>query len=162
MSLSRHQNARQNHHLKIGNTCFENVAQFRYLGMTITNENLIQEEIKRQVLEWLHNWQLLKKGSAPGVRQMWKSVNICHFTQELRHDACNQMCFYYYSDGSGCVHQCVHFGNFFSYSKEWNRRLLKILGGRSPLCEFICSSITLNWWPGTGHYSRLVQFTTMF
>jgi hypothetical protein len=25
-------------------TCIENVAQFRYLGTTITNENLIQEE----------------------------------------------------------------------------------------------------------------------
>jgi hypothetical protein len=30
-----------------GNTCFENVAQFLYLGTTITNQNLIQEEIKR-------------------------------------------------------------------------------------------------------------------
>jgi hypothetical protein len=34
MLLSRHQNAGQNHDIKIGNTrsCFENVAQFRYLG----------------------------------------------------------------------------------------------------------------------------------
>jgi hypothetical protein len=29
--------------------CFENVAQFRYLGMTITNQNLIKEEIKRKL-----------------------------------------------------------------------------------------------------------------
>jgi hypothetical protein len=42
MLLSRHQNAGQNHYIKIGNTCFENVAQFKYLGMTVTNENLIQ------------------------------------------------------------------------------------------------------------------------
>jgi ribosomal protein S2 len=48
MLLSRHQNARQNHGIKIGNRCFENVAQFRYLGSTITNQNLIQEEIKRR------------------------------------------------------------------------------------------------------------------
>jgi chemotaxis methyl-accepting protein methylase len=27
----------------------ENVAQFRYLGTTITNQNLIQEEIKRRL-----------------------------------------------------------------------------------------------------------------
>jgi hypothetical protein len=27
--LSRHQNAGQNHHIKIGNRCSENVAQFR-------------------------------------------------------------------------------------------------------------------------------------
>jgi hypothetical protein len=47
MLLSRHQNAGQNHDIMIGNRCFETVAQFRYLGMTITNQNLIQEEIKR-------------------------------------------------------------------------------------------------------------------
>jgi hypothetical protein len=32
-----------------GNTCFENVAWFRCLGMTITNQNLIQEEIERRL-----------------------------------------------------------------------------------------------------------------
>jgi hypothetical protein len=47
-SLSRHQNAGKNHDIKIGNRWFENVAQFRYLGM-ITNENLTQEEIKRRL-----------------------------------------------------------------------------------------------------------------
>jgi hypothetical protein len=35
--------------MKIGNRWFENVAQFRYLGMMITNENLIQVEIKRRL-----------------------------------------------------------------------------------------------------------------
>jgi hypothetical protein len=49
MLLSRHQNAGQNHDIKISNRCFENVAQFRYLGTTITNQNLIQEEIKRKL-----------------------------------------------------------------------------------------------------------------
>jgi hypothetical protein len=48
MSLSRHQNAGQNRDIKIGNRWFENVAQFRYLGTTISNENLIQEELKRR------------------------------------------------------------------------------------------------------------------
>jgi site-specific DNA-adenine methylase len=37
MSLYRHQNASQNHDIKIYNREFENVAQFRYLGRTITN-----------------------------------------------------------------------------------------------------------------------------
>jgi hypothetical protein len=46
MLLSRHQNARQNHYIKIGNRYFENVAQFRYLGVTVTNQNLIREEIR--------------------------------------------------------------------------------------------------------------------
>jgi hypothetical protein len=34
----RHQNAGQNHDIKIGNRWFENVAQFRYLGTTITSD----------------------------------------------------------------------------------------------------------------------------
>jgi ribosomal protein S2 len=47
--LSCHQSAGQNCGLKIANRSFENVAQFRYLGVTVTNENLIQEEIKRRL-----------------------------------------------------------------------------------------------------------------
>jgi uncharacterized protein YdiU (UPF0061 family) len=32
---------------KIVNRSFENMSQFKYLGMTVTNQNKIQEEIKR-------------------------------------------------------------------------------------------------------------------
>jgi hypothetical protein len=46
MLLSHHQNAGQNHNIKIVNRCFENVEQFKYLGMTVTNQNLIHEEVK--------------------------------------------------------------------------------------------------------------------
>jgi hypothetical protein len=28
--------------------CLKNVAQFKYLGITVTNQNLIEEEIKRR------------------------------------------------------------------------------------------------------------------
>jgi hypothetical protein len=49
MLLSRHQNAGQNHNITIGDISFENVAQFKYLGTTVTNQNLIQEEIKRRL-----------------------------------------------------------------------------------------------------------------
>jgi hypothetical protein len=38
MLLSRHQNARQDHDIKIANRSFEHVAQFRYLGETVTNK----------------------------------------------------------------------------------------------------------------------------
>jgi hypothetical protein len=41
MLLSRQQNAGQNHGIRIANRCSENVEQFRYLGTTITNQNLI-------------------------------------------------------------------------------------------------------------------------
>jgi hypothetical protein len=34
---------------QIANRCFENVSKFRYLETTITNQNLIQEEIKRRL-----------------------------------------------------------------------------------------------------------------
>jgi hypothetical protein len=49
MLLSRHHNVGQNHDIKIANRCFENVAQFKYLGTTVTNQNLIHEEIKRRM-----------------------------------------------------------------------------------------------------------------
>jgi ribosomal protein S2 len=49
MLLSCHQNAGQNHDIKIANRRFENVTSFRYLGTTITNPNLIQEKIKKRL-----------------------------------------------------------------------------------------------------------------
>jgi ribosomal protein S2 len=49
MLLSRHQYSGQSYDMKIANRCFENVAQFRYLGTTITNRNLIQEAIKSRL-----------------------------------------------------------------------------------------------------------------
>jgi hypothetical protein len=46
MLLSRHQNVGQNRDVKIANKSVENVSQFKYLGSTVTNQNLIQEEFK--------------------------------------------------------------------------------------------------------------------
>jgi hypothetical protein len=40
--LVSHQNAGQNREIKIENRLFENVSQFKYLGTTVTNQNLIQ------------------------------------------------------------------------------------------------------------------------
>jgi hypothetical protein len=48
MLLSRHQNAGQNHDIKIGNRCFENVTQFKYFGTTIP-KNFIQKELERRL-----------------------------------------------------------------------------------------------------------------
>jgi ribosomal protein S2 len=47
MLLSCRQNSGQNRDIKTANRCFENVAQFKYLGTAVTNQNLIQEKIKR-------------------------------------------------------------------------------------------------------------------
>jgi hypothetical protein len=49
MFASRDQNAGQNREIKIGNRSFENVSQFKYLGKTETNQNLIQEKIKMRL-----------------------------------------------------------------------------------------------------------------
>jgi hypothetical protein len=49
MLLSRRQNVRLNRDIKIANRSFENVSQFSYLGTTVTNQNLVQEEIKRRL-----------------------------------------------------------------------------------------------------------------
>jgi hypothetical protein len=44
--LYRHQNAGQNHDIKTANRYLENVGEFIYLGLTVSSQNLIQEEIK--------------------------------------------------------------------------------------------------------------------
>jgi hypothetical protein len=40
------QNADKSRDVKMGNRSFENASQFKYLGTTVTNQNLIQEEIE--------------------------------------------------------------------------------------------------------------------
>jgi hypothetical protein len=49
MLLSHHQNVDQNRDVEILNRSFENVSQFKYLGTTVTDQNLIQEEIKKRL-----------------------------------------------------------------------------------------------------------------
>jgi hypothetical protein len=49
MLLPCHQNVGQNQDIKIANRSFENVSQFKYLETTVTNQNLIQEEIKTRL-----------------------------------------------------------------------------------------------------------------
>jgi hypothetical protein len=49
MLLSHQQDAGQNRCMKIANKWFENASQLKYLGTTVTNQNLIQEEIKRRL-----------------------------------------------------------------------------------------------------------------
>ncbi|PNF24869.1 hypothetical protein B7P43_G12039 [Cryptotermes secundus] len=51
--LSHHHNAGQNHNTMTTNRSFQNVAEFKCLGMTLTNKNLIPQEIKRTL--YSHN-----------------------------------------------------------------------------------------------------------
>jgi hypothetical protein len=49
MLMSCHQDAGQDHHIKIANRSFENVSQFKYLGTAVINQNLNQVEIKKEI-----------------------------------------------------------------------------------------------------------------
>jgi hypothetical protein len=59
---------------KIADRCFDNVAQFRYLGTTITNENLIQEEIKSRLNSGIATYQSVQKGLSS--RLLFKNIKI--------------------------------------------------------------------------------------
>jgi hypothetical protein len=49
MIMSCHPNSGQNQNIRIANESFENVAKFKYLGTTLTNQNNIRDEIKSRL-----------------------------------------------------------------------------------------------------------------
>src|SRR5215475_14248253 len=49
MVMSREGNAGRGHSVKIDNSAIESVEEFEYLGVTLTDQNSIQEEIKRRL-----------------------------------------------------------------------------------------------------------------
>jgi predicted RNase H-like nuclease (RuvC/YqgF family) len=49
MIMSRHLNSRENQNIRIANELFEKVAKFKYLRMTLTNQNEIRDEIKSRL-----------------------------------------------------------------------------------------------------------------
>jgi len=49
MVMSRDQNERQSHSIKIDNRSFERVEEFKYLGTALINQNSIQKEIKSRL-----------------------------------------------------------------------------------------------------------------
>ena len=49
MVMSQDQNAGRIHSMRIDNSTFERVEEFKYLGTTLTNQNSIAEEIKSRL-----------------------------------------------------------------------------------------------------------------
>jgi hypothetical protein len=49
MIMSRHPNSGQNQNIRIANESFENVAKFKYLETTLTNQNDIHDEFKNRL-----------------------------------------------------------------------------------------------------------------
>jgi glutaredoxin-related protein len=49
MIMSHHPNLGENQNIRIANKSFENVAKFKYLGMTVTTKNEILDEIKSRL-----------------------------------------------------------------------------------------------------------------
>jgi hypothetical protein len=49
MIMSHHPNSGQNQNIRIANESFAKVAKFKYLGMTLTNQNDIHDEIKSRL-----------------------------------------------------------------------------------------------------------------
>jgi len=49
MVMSLDQNAEQNHSVRIDNSTFKRVEEFKYLGKTLTNQNSLQAEIKSRL-----------------------------------------------------------------------------------------------------------------
>jgi hypothetical protein len=49
MIMSCDLNSGQNHNIRITNESFENVAKFKYFGVTLTNQNDIHDEIKSRL-----------------------------------------------------------------------------------------------------------------
>ena len=49
MVMSRDQNAGRSHSIKTDNSSVEKVEEFRYLGITLANQNSIKEEIKSRL-----------------------------------------------------------------------------------------------------------------
>jgi len=47
--MSRDQNDGQNHSVRIDNSTFEKVEEFKYLGTTLTIQNSIREEMKSRL-----------------------------------------------------------------------------------------------------------------
>jgi hypothetical protein len=74
MLLSGHQNAGQNHDIKIADRCFEYVAQFKYFGTAVKNQNLIEEKINRRLNSGIYCYRSVQNVLSSGL--LFKNVKL--------------------------------------------------------------------------------------
>jgi hypothetical protein len=72
--LTRYQHAGRNNDITTGNTCLENVTQFKYLGTTVTNQNSVQKKIKKRIISVSARYHSVQK--LLSFRLLTKNVNI--------------------------------------------------------------------------------------
>jgi hypothetical protein len=64
---------------RVANKLFENLLQFKYLATTITNQNLIQEEIKRRLRCGKACYRSVKPSVFPSVAKECQSENVQYY-----------------------------------------------------------------------------------
>jgi len=66
MVMTRDQNAEQIHSVRMDNSAFERVEEFKYLGTILTNQNSIAEEIKSRLRSGNASYYSVQKFCLPG------------------------------------------------------------------------------------------------
>jgi hypothetical protein len=88
MIMSRHPNSEQNQNIRIANESFENVAKFKFLGTTLTNQNDIHDEIKIRLnsgnacyysVQNLLSSRLISKNLKIKICAVWVQNLVSHF-----------------------------------------------------------------------------------
>jgi hypothetical protein len=74
MFMSYDQTTVQNYNIKLANKSFENVAEFKYLGTTVTHLNYIYAEMKAKLNSWNDSYEAFQK--LLSSRLLSKNVNI--------------------------------------------------------------------------------------
>jgi hypothetical protein len=76
MITSRHPNSEQDQNVRIANELFENVAKFKYVGTTLTNQNDIHDVLKRK----LNSGNACYYSVSAYIKSEDENIKSCNFT----------------------------------------------------------------------------------
>jgi hypothetical protein len=82
MIMTRKQNSGEKHNIRIANESFENVAKFKYMGTTLTNQDDICDEIKSRLNSGnacYHSAQNLLSSRLISKNLKIKNIKYCNF-----------------------------------------------------------------------------------